>query len=452
MAVLPAEIPTGLVTGQFYFVSEDAADADTNPELEVVSGFVQFTASAKVLRMPSKRATIIPLTFNAKFDSEGHLVSASDPAIGIRLPATNSDLINPRDFTWKAEFFLKRASDETTIAIESFSFSVPVDGEVDLTEVMPVTEANGVPITQGLKGDKGDEGDAGPANSLDIGEVITGPTGTNAAAYITGESPSQTLHLTLPTGGKGDKGDTGNPLNAIPVPKGFDLDVGGSFCYNVQTTDATLALHYPQEGVGGIVLSYERMGTASGLQEYWPAASASRGSLFFRRIRVNTAWQPWKVYGSQRVDNTAGRAVYTWDDIANREQLIYGDSGWRDVTALVSPTYTATKVTLRRVGMQVTLNFDGLKSTTETGNSTFMNMPAGFGTDLTNGLGNLRYGLATELSGANPRIISPEPNSSGMRFLSYTTGVALHGSLIYYTRDPWPTSLPGTAVGTIPNA
>lgn len=152
MAVLPAEIPTGLVTGQFYFVSEDAADANTDPELEVVSGFVRFTSSAKVLRMPTKKATIVPLTFNAKFNVNGELVSEGDPSIGLKLPATDSDLINPKDYTWRADFFLRRVSDGHTVQIDPFSFKVPAGGTVDLTTVMPVQVSNGVQIIQGPPG------------------------------------------------------------------------------------------------------------------------------------------------------------------------------------------------------------------------------------------------------------------------------------------------------------
>lgn len=73
---------------------------------------------------------------------------------------------------------------------------------------------------QGLKGDKGDTGSQGPiglSNTITIGEVTTLPSGENATATLTGESPNQVLNLGLPRGDtgegsvgpKGDKGDTG---------------------------------------------------------------------------------------------------------------------------------------------------------------------------------------------------------------------------------------------------
>jgi hypothetical protein len=49
----------------------------------------------------------------------------------------------------------------------------------------------------------GAQGPIGPANTLSIGTVTTGETGTPAAATITGSSPTQTLNLTLPKGNTG---------------------------------------------------------------------------------------------------------------------------------------------------------------------------------------------------------------------------------------------------------
>lgn len=51
---------------------------------------------------------------------------------------------------------------------------------------------------------KGDKGDPGTPNTLSIGTVTTGAEGTSAEASITGDSPNQTLNLTIPKGEKGD--------------------------------------------------------------------------------------------------------------------------------------------------------------------------------------------------------------------------------------------------------
>lgn len=175
MAVLPADIPTGLVVGQFYFVSEDAVDADTNPELAVVSGAVTFTASVPLIRMASKAALIVPLEFKAVFNGQGQLVSASDPTVGLKLPATDSVLFNPTGFTWKVSFDLAQVANRHTVNLDSFNIQVPAWVTTDLTLAMPVSSSPGVLTTVGPAGPAstvpGPVGPAGPA----VTPLVLGP-------------------------------------------------------------------------------------------------------------------------------------------------------------------------------------------------------------------------------------------------------------------------------------
>jgi hypothetical protein len=166
MAVLPAEIPTGLITGQFYFVNEDNVDADTDPDLTVVQGDVTFTCTADApLRMPTKLATIIPLEFKGEFDSQGRLVPKGRTELGIELPATNSSLFNPTGFTWKVEFNLTQVSNRHTVQIDPYEFQVPEGTTQDLTLVMPVDASPGTLTVQGPQGAPGDMSlVVGPAN------------------------------------------------------------------------------------------------------------------------------------------------------------------------------------------------------------------------------------------------------------------------------------------------
>jgi len=157
VAVLPNEIPTGLVTGQYYFVNEDNIDADTDPELTVVSGKVTFTCEATdPLRMPTKKAVIIPMTFDAEFDSQGRLVPKGRTDVGIELPASNSPLFNPTGFTWKVEFDLLDVATGYTVVLPSFSIFVPEGVTSDMVDLMPVSMQGGVLTTQGPQGAVGD--------------------------------------------------------------------------------------------------------------------------------------------------------------------------------------------------------------------------------------------------------------------------------------------------------
>lgn len=179
MAILPTDIPTGLVTGQFYFVNEDNVDANTDPELTVVQGNVTFTCSAPLLRMPTKLATVIPLTFKGAFDSNGNLVSASDPTVGLKLPATDSVLFNPTGFTWRVSFSLTQAFNGYTIQVAPFDIQVPAGGTVDLTTAMPVSTSPGTITVQGPPGSGSDAFIA--AQVQNTGSATRGALG---AAYV----------------------------------------------------------------------------------------------------------------------------------------------------------------------------------------------------------------------------------------------------------------------------
>lgn len=205
MALLPADLPSGLVTGQFYFVSQDGEDADTDSTLTLVEGAVTFTCSAPLIRVPSKLASVVPLEFKAKFNSSGQLVSVDDPSIGLRLPATDSPLYNPTGFTWKVSFDLVQVANRHTVDIATFSIQVPAGSTIDLTTVMPVATSPGVLTVQGPKGDLGLTGPAGPQGPQGADSTVPGPTGPAGA--------------TGPQGAKGDTGATGAD-STVPGPTG----------------------------------------------------------------------------------------------------------------------------------------------------------------------------------------------------------------------------------------
>lgn len=187
MTVVPADIPTGLVTGQFFFVNEDSVDADTDPDLTVVQGAVIFECSAKRLRMPTKLATVVPLEFKGKFNSQGQLVSAEDTRVGLKLPATDSPLFNPTDFTWKVIFDLVQVENRHTITIDSFDIQVPEGQTTDLTTVMPVSTAPGVLTVQGPQGVEGPAGPQGVSNiAMDEEGLYYAPGAGDSADVVDG--------------------------------------------------------------------------------------------------------------------------------------------------------------------------------------------------------------------------------------------------------------------------
>ena len=215
MAVLPEEIPTGTVTGQFYFVNEDNIDAGTDPELTVVSGKVTFVCEAtEPLRMPTKKAIIIPMEFDAEFDSQGRLVPAGRTDIGIELPASNSPLFNPTDFTWKVTFDLIDVATQYTIQIPSFSIVVPEGVVSDIVDLMPVSVAPGTIMVQGPQGEPG---------------IMTSMNDTDVASLINTPGSQTDVALSATYGPIDDM-----PHKGLDIWDGFNFD-GGSGSWSART-------------------------------------------------------------------------------------------------------------------------------------------------------------------------------------------------------------------------
>lgn len=189
MAVLPEEIPTGTLTGQFYFVNEDNIDADTNPELTVVRGFVRCVASVKTLRIASKKAVIIPLRFDAQFDSQGNLVPENGNGIGMEMPAVDSPLFDTTGWTWTATFELVEAETGFTVNLAPVPFQIFEGKVTDLSDLVPVEPSQGVITTRGEPGPVGLPGQDG-LDGLDGSNVL--PTNTAVANALREDGEAKT--------------------------------------------------------------------------------------------------------------------------------------------------------------------------------------------------------------------------------------------------------------------
>ncbi|MHA7293701.1 hypothetical protein [Arthrobacter sp. HLT1-21] len=142
------------------------------------------------------------------------------------------------------------------------------------------------------------------------------------------------------------------------------------------------------------------------------------------------------------IDQSVGRAVKIWDYLNNREQMIYGDTGRRNIETNLS-AHTGTNAYLRRNDNTVQLNIYGV-SFTDLAVPVYT-LPAGFRPDyhlLDNG--PVHIGQTT----ACRTIISFTAGS--LTILGGTNGTPVYRQYIFQTNDPWPTTLPGTAVETIP--
>lgn len=138
-----------------------------------------------------------------------------------------------------------------------------------------------------------------------------------------------------------------------------------------------------------------------------------------------------------QIKETAGRTVSVWDYLNQREQLIYGDTGWRDVSSLLQSgkNYSVSYLEMKRVNGEVHLRIGAL--TGDTG--TFLVPVSGFRIDHSVGR---NAGLILGSKGAVLRV-----NGSiyGFNITGNASDEIYTGYISWPTSDPWPSSLPGVA-------
>lgn len=272
----------------------------------------------------------------------------------------------------------------------------------------------------------------------------TTPTdATKAQVWITGTAPNQQFEFYIPRGAKGETGGVAqiNPgdvnLNTLTQPGIYTLAASGS---------ATTANNYPYVGATGALSVMARdTGNARLVQVLYPntGSTYAHNTVYIRARTSGDVWQPWRVIPTQRIDNSAGRAIYTWDEANTREQLVWGDTGWRDIKALTINGWTSTSLLIRRVGSNVSL-VGNITATAATGDH-FLPLQVGFAPTAGN-----YHGVAS--SNAVPPVFRPLGTDSVNHYVtSGGTSGTYHIQGNFMTVSAWPTTLPGTASGAIPN-
>jgi hypothetical protein len=179
--------------------------------------------------------------------------------------------------------------------------------------------------------------------------------------------------------------------------------------------------------------------------------------------------------------------IYQWDDINNREQLIYGDTGWRSIAN--DSTYGVVAagdnffgangaalpndaVKIRRVGNRVYIGGNGPiqpKADYSASTRNLCIIPNGFRSSGANEFIVSRYGnnggdsaqrMVSLMPGADyasPAYLSAVPliDANWNNYATGGTWPRLYGGIWLWgdwlTNETWPTTLPGVAAGSIPN-
>jgi len=158
----------------------------------------------------------------------------------------------------------------------------------------------------------------------------------------------------------------------------------------------------------------------------------------------------WHVLRAQYADETIGRRMFNWNHAYSTGggwQMTYSDTGIRDMNSVYSPTngwaIYNNYARLRRVGHVVECTLD-LNGATATNALVQTNMiPTGFRPTT-----NQYFPGAYNSSGGAVRLM--EITTAGtVSVLSYGSSY-MYNQVTWTTQESWPASLPGSAVGTIP--
>ncbi|ASR84120.1 minor tail protein [Arthrobacter phage Wheelbite] len=312
------------------------------------------------------------------------------------------------------------------------------------------------------------------ATAFTIGDVFTSEPGAPASAVIHGEGPFRELDLTLPrgvqgpplaayvadtvtgpetpgaTGMQGAKGDKGDPgpwttgtalvaedLNTIQTPGQYR---------QFSAANATPERNYPFASSGSIEVMAGQSATEL-LQRATPySGNSAAGRMMALRRFGSAVWSSWSMFRSTRLDQTAGRAIYAWDEQNNRDQLVYGDTGFRQLT--LENGYLGG-LYIRRVGPMVNLTGTITRPVGGSLNGTFYSQ--------------IHIGFRPQNSNWVHHPVRHSNNASWFSFYRKYTEYTFENStgdndaaqvridVTWMTTDPWPTTLPGIASGTIPN-
>ena len=163
-------------------------------------------------------------------------------------------------------------------------------------------------------------------------------------------------------------------------------------------------------------------------------------------VEVVSNGTAWSVLRGTYVDESVGRRVFDWNNSLATPgwQMTYGDTGWRDVSALVESGTTGLFL-VRRINSTVhmrTINANNASGA-------MLVLPAGF--RLANGGDGTSIALTTAVATAG----AAAHNTTGTGSMTLTSGIkAYAGAWLewsYITLNAWPSSLPGTASGAIPS-
>jgi len=189
---------------------------------------------------------------------------------------------------------------------------------------------------------------------------------------------------------------------------------------------------------------------AQGSENAAAASASSAGTALASTLLAKTDTEKARdeALSALTISQTVGRVVTVWDKINQRPQMIYGDTGRRNITATgsTSTPFASGALILRRVGWTVSLEMVNLVISGQAASTNYVFdgiLPVGF-----------RSPAASRLTAAqvvaSSGVLTVYGNGSDRIVITPGTTAPLYQTIVWQTVDAWPSSLPGITDGAIP--
>lgn len=268
------------------------------------------------------------------------------------------------------------------------------------------------------------------ARMTDVTGFTAGQTYTfsaQARANASGETAEVTV-LWRDSGGAGIGGVVS--VNAAVVSTGWTRLINTTVA---PAGAVTATIYLGKSGANGTVLYWDELGAWQGAGGQWDLPGTPITNLGFY------------------TDESVGRRLFQWDANNARWQMTYGDTGWRDVTSLVNVSGwtnapTALAVYVRRTLEQSSMIVQWNAGTGSCSGEGILTLPSGFGP------------AASIIAPAGSLNTTDGANVGGwywatgttLNLTSPATSVVARTITTLPCSAAWPTTLPGTASGSIP--
>lgn len=177
----PSNLKYCKVYGNFKAFVADSSDGDDLPDFVPMTGTGEIYANVTQAKdmTPGQKSTYFNGSIPVTVDADGDLSQGGRKYVMLLAPSNN---INPVGFNYTIKLTLSAAGVSGTRSFGPFVLPVTADGEVDVSDFVPVATSGGTPIVQGPPGQDGPPGPPGPPGPVAGAKVTVSATAPTSPA------------------------------------------------------------------------------------------------------------------------------------------------------------------------------------------------------------------------------------------------------------------------------